>query len=170
MQLRPARPDDAPALAEFGRASFAAAFGHLYRPEDLAAFEAETYAIAVVAEEIAGDACTHMLAQIDGQLAGYCKMRVPSKLAQHSMAANPIELSQLYTDPARAGQGIGAALIDRAFGLAREGGHDAILLSVWSGNTRAQRFYARHGFVWIADIHFRVGEQLDEEYLFEKRM
>lgn len=170
MQLRPAQADDAPALAEFGRASFAAAFGHLYRPEDLAAFESESYAVAAVAAEIAGGECTHMLAEIDGKLAGYCKMRVPSKLAIHSTAANPIELGQLYTDPARTGQGIGAALMDWALGLARDGEHDAILLSVWSGNTGAQRFYARYGFVKIADIHFKVGEQLDEEYLFEKRM
>ncbi|QKG70541.1 GNAT family N-acetyltransferase [Erythrobacter mangrovi] len=170
MQLRPAQPADAPTLAEFGRASFAAAFGHLYRPADLAAFEAETYAVETVAAEIAGSEYSHMLAESDGRLAGYCKMRVPSKLAVHSAASNPIELVQLYADPARTGQGIGAALMDWALGLAHDGGHDAILLSVWSGNTGAQRFYARYDFTKIADIHFRVGEQLDEEYLFEKRM
>ena len=34
--LRPATPADAEALAALGRDSFVAAFGHLYRPEDLA--------------------------------------------------------------------------------------------------------------------------------------
>lgn len=170
MILRPATPDDAPALAEFGRASFSSAFGHLYRPEDLASFEAETHAAATVAGEIAGSECTHCLAEIDGNLAGYCKMRSPSKLAGHSAAAKPIELVQIYTDPARTGQGIGAALMDWAIDLAHKGGHDAVLLSVWSGNTAAQRFYRRYGFAKIADIQFKVGEQLDEEYLFEKRM
>jgi ribosomal protein S18 acetylase RimI-like enzyme len=170
MQLRPATPDDAPALAEFGRMSFSSAFGHLYRPEDLASFEAETHAVDSVAGEIVGTECTHCLAEFDGELAGYCKMRSPSKLAGHSTASDPIELSQIYTDPSRTGQGIGAALMDWAIDLAREGGHDAILLSVWSGNTAAQRFYERYGFAKIADIHFKVGEQLDEEYLFEKRI
>jgi GNAT superfamily N-acetyltransferase len=170
MILRPATLDDAPALANFGRASFVAAFGHLYRPADLATFAAETYAVEAVAAEIAGRECTHRLAEIDGSLVGYCKMRLPSKLADHSTARNPIELAQIYTDPARTGQGIGAALIDWALDVARAGGHDAIQLSVWSGNVGAHRFYARYGFAKIADIHFRVGEQLDEEYLFEKRM
>lgn len=41
LSLRPATAADAPALAELGRDSFTAAFGHLYRPEDLAAFLAE---------------------------------------------------------------------------------------------------------------------------------
>lgn len=170
MHLRPATPDDAPALAQFGRTSFAAAFGHLYRPEDLAAFAAETYAVGAVLEEIIGSECTHMLAESEGRLTGYCKLRFPSKLARYSEATNPLELGQIYTDPARTGEGIGAALMDWAIGLARYRGHDAILLSVWSGNTGAHRFYARFGFGKIADIHFKVGEQLDEEYLFEKRL
>ena len=47
---------------------------------------------------------------------------------------------------------------------------DAIQLSVWSGNTGAQRFYARYGFEKIADIHFMVGKHRDDEYLLEKRL
>lgn len=60
--------------------------------------------------------------------------------------------------------------MDWALAEARAGAHDAVLLSVWSGNHGAQRFYARYGFGKTADIHFRVGAQLDEEYLFEKRL
>ena len=41
-------------------------------------------------------------------------------------------------------------------------------LSVWSGNDGAQRFYARHGFAKVADVTFRVGEQIDEEFLFAR--
>ena len=74
------------------------------------------------------------------------------------------------TDPARTGQGIGAALMDWAMEEAAAGGHDSILLSVYSGNHGAQRFYERYGFSKIADITFRVGEQIDDEYLFEKRL
>ena len=47
---------------------------------------------------------------------------------------------------------------------------DAIQLSVWSGNTDAQRFYARYGFAKAADIEFWVGEQCDEEFLFALRL
>ncbi|WP_324828535.1 GNAT family N-acetyltransferase [Qipengyuania zhejiangensis] len=170
MILRPAYLADAATLAAFGGQSFTAAFGHLYSASDLAAFIEEVYSPASVAEEIAGDDCIHQLAMDGEALAGYCKMRRPSKLAAHSDASNPIELGQLYTAPGRTGQGIGAALMDWAIDVARAGGHDAILLSVWSGNTGAQRFYERYGFAKIADIHFKVGEQLDEEFLFEMKM
>lgn len=171
MQLRPATLADVPALAALGRDSFVAAFGHLYRPEDLAAFLAEVHDEAVVAAEVAGSECRHMLAvEADGTLLAYCKLRHPSKLAEHSDARDALELGQLYCAAGTTGRGIGAALIDWALGEAAAGGHDAMLLSVYSGNTGAQRFYARYGFAKIADITFRVGEQLDAEYLLEKRL
>ena len=169
MDLRPATLDDVPALAALGRASFTDAFGHLYRSEDIAAFLLETHDEAVVASEVAGDACRHRIAVAkDGTLLGYCKLRFPGKLAKHSDAADPLELSQLYCSSTAAGQGVGAALMDWAIAEGLTGGHDAVQLSVYSGNQGAQRFYARYGFTKIADIHFRVGDQLDDEYLFEK--
>lgn len=167
MLFRPATPDDAQELADFGRHSFAAAFAHLYRAEDLATFNAQVYTRDAVAQEIAGAECTHRIAENDGRIAGYCKLRYPSKLACHSAAADPLELGQLYTDPALTGRGIGAALMDWALDVARSGGHDAVLLSVWSGNYGAQRFYERYGFAKIADIDFHVGQQVDEEFLYQ---
>lgn len=172
LTLRPARPEDAPALARLGRESFVAAFGHLYRPEDLAAFLEQAYSEPAVADEIADPAIVHRLAQDagGGPLAGYCKLRHPSGYADYSDAANPIALGQLYTDPARTGAGIGAALMEWALAEARARGCDAVQLSVWAENHRAQRFYQRYGFVKIAAIDFWVGSHRDDELLYELRL
>lgn len=172
MLLRPATPEDAPALAALGRESFCAAFAHLYRPEDLATFLEQTYSERVVAAEIADPAITHCLAADaeEDPLTGFCKLRQPSWYADHSDARDPIALGQLYCDPARTGEGIGAALMNWALGEARARGCDAIQLSVWSENRRAQAFYHRYGFAKIADIDFWVGSHRDEEYLFELRL
>ena len=104
-----------------------------------------------MAEEIADDHCIHQLAFDEDALIGYCKMRYPSWYTEHSDAADPIALGQLYTDPDRIGEGIGAALMEWALAEARQRGHDAVQLSVYSENYGAQRFYARYGFVKIAD-------------------
>ena len=170
MILRPATIDDAPALARLGAESFTAAFGHLYRSEDLAAFLAEVHDPAAVAGEIAGEECTHRLVEHEGELVAFCKLRYPSHYADKSDAQNPLELGQLYALPQHTGHGIGAKLMDWALGVAREGGHDAVLLSVYSENFGAQRFYQRYGFAKIADITFRVGEHLDPEFLYELRL
>ena len=169
MQLRPATLEDVPALVALGQESFTAAFGHLYDPADLAAFLAEVHDPAAVAGEIAGPECRHRLAVAeDGSLLGYAKLRHPSKLAGHSRAADPLELSQLYCAGNATGQGVGAALMEWALEQATLGGHDAIHLSVYSENYGAHRFYERYGFAKTADTTFKVGEQLDAEFLFER--
>ncbi len=170
ISFAPASAGDAAVLSKLGRDSFCAAFAHLYDPADLSAFLGEVYSQAAVAEEIASKECTHRLAWDEASLVGYCKLRVPSWYAQYSDAQNPIALGQLYTDPDRTGEGIGAALMEWALQEARAGGHDAMQLSVWSENFGAQRFYARYGFVKIADIDFWVGNHRDDEFLYELRL
>lgn len=169
MELRPATLDDVPALAALGRESFTHAFGHLYRPEDLASFLAEAHDGQLISREIAGEECRHRLAVgADGGLVGFIKLRHPSKFADLSAASNPIELAQLYCAGNATGKGVGAALMTWALGEAEAGGHDAIHLSVYSENFGAQRFYERHGFAHTVDTTFKVGEQIDREFVYEK--
>ncbi|MGB3377601.1 MAG: GNAT family N-acetyltransferase [Allopontixanthobacter sediminis] len=170
MILRPATPEDVPALAALGRDSFCAAFEGLYRPEDLAIFLEQAYSEPAVAAEVAAPEYIHQLAEDAGGLTGFCKLRQPSWYAQHSDARNPIALGQLYTAPDKTGLGIGAALMEWALAEARARGCDAVQLSVYSENFGGQRFYQRYGFSKIADIGFWVGEQRDAEFLYELRL
>lgn len=172
MILRPAIPEDAEALACLGRDSFVAKFGHLYSAEDLDSFLLDAYAPQVVANEIADPAIAHRLAEDSSGagLTGFAKVKLPSPHADQSDAAKPLALAQLYTDPARTGEGIGAALLDWTLAHARDLGCDAVQLSVFSENSGAQRFYARYGFVKIAEIHFWVGDTRDDEFLYELRL
>lgn len=168
MELRLARPADAATLAELGARSFEAKFGHLYHPEDLAAFLGESHGEAKVTREIADPQMQVMLAVEGERLLGFCKLALACGWPEHARGSRAIELKQLYTDPAATGQGIGARLMDWALGEARRSGADEIQLSVWSGNLGAQKFYERYGFEKVADIHFMVGQQRDEEFLFSR--
>ena len=170
--LRDATPDDAPALAALGRESFCHAFEHLYHPQDLQPFLSEVYSPEAVAVEIADPGIRHQLTvdAPNAPISAFIKVKFDSPYAQHSDAQNPLCLGQLYTDPARTGQGLGAALMDWCIALARSRGCDAVQLSVYSDNPGAQRFYQRFGFAKIADIDFWVGAQRDHEYLYELRI
>ena len=166
--LRPALPADATALAALGRDSFVAKFGAMYRPADLAAFLAQMHADAVVALAIVNPQVRYCLAERDGALAGYCKLELACGWPEHARGDHAIELKQLYTAPGATGGGIGGALMDWALAEADALGADEIQLSVWSGNSDAQRFYRRYGFAHVADTHFWVGEQRDDEFLFAR--
>lgn len=172
MIIRPASPADARSLAKLGRESFCAAFEHLYDARDLTVFLQQVYSENVVRAEIADPAMIHRLTQdiAGGPFTGFIKLRDPSPFADHSDAAAPLCLGQLYCDPARTGQGIGTALMEWALAEARTRRCDAIQLSVYCDNVRAQRFYQRYGFSKIGDIGFWVGEQRDDEYLYELRL
>ena len=163
---RPATPADVPALAALGRDSFVAKFGTLYRPDDLAGFLEETHSEAAVAAQLADPDRRYCLAEREGRLVGYCKLALTPSFPEHAQGQRPIELKQLYTAPEATGGGIGGVLMEWAIATAREHDADEIQLSVWSRNFSGQRFYARYGFTKVADVFFKVGKQLDEEFLF----
>jgi ribosomal protein S18 acetylase RimI-like enzyme len=167
VRLRPGAPADAAALGVLATDAFVAAFGHLYRAEDLAAFLAEHRTTEVYRHALADPRTRVALAEADGRLAGYVMIHWPSEFASESDASRPLALHQLYCAPGMTGLGVGAALMEWALGEARALGCDAVQLSVWSENRAAQRFYARYGFRKIADIGFMVGTQRDEEFLLE---
>lgn len=170
MDLRPATAADAVALAELGAHSFTEKFGHLYRPEDLASFLAESHSAEKAAKEIADPAMRVMLAEREGGLLGYCKLVMACGWPEYARGRTVIELKQLYTDPEATGRGVGARLMDWALDEARGFGADEIQLSVYSENLGAQKFYRRYRFEKVADIHFMVGEQRDEEFLFARML
>jgi len=169
MILRPATPDDAAALSRLATDSFVAAFGHLYRPEDLQAFLDEYRSVERYRADLASPVKRVQLAEVDGALAAYCLIVLghPFEERPEPRPLRPVFVSQLYCAPEMAGRGLGAALMDWAIAEARDWGADALQLSVFSENFGAQRFYQRYGFRHVADIDFWVGGHRDDEFLYE---
>jgi ribosomal protein S18 acetylase RimI-like enzyme len=170
--LRPATAADVPALATLARDSFVAAFGELYRPEDLALFLGEWRTEKAYRDALAEPAKRVQLALLDGEPAAYAFIVLGDGMAERPepRPERPVFLSQLYCAAHATGRGLGAALIEWAIGEARAWGADALQLSVFSENCGAQRFYQRYGFRKVADIDFWVGNQRDDEFLYELQL
>jgi len=166
MISRPATAADVPALSDLSTDSFVAKFGYLYQPEDLAGFLEETHSPHAVAASLDDPKLLCQVAEEDGALAGYCRLRLACGWPEHARGLCVVELKQLYTAASATGRGIGAALMDWALAEARARAADEMQISVWSENHGAQKFYARYGFEKLADITFRVGKQLDHEFLY----
>lgn len=168
--LRAPGAADVPALSVLSIASFVHKFGSLYRPQDLMPFLLETYAPEALAREIVAPGRAYRVAEQGGTLVGWCKIGLDCAFPEHARGQRVMELKQLYTAPNATGAGIGAALMNWAMAEFAARGADEVQLSVWSQNPGAQRFYARYGFARIADVHFHVGEQRDEEFLFARML
>ena len=161
---------EAAALADLGRNSFVETFGHLYRPEDLSAFLEDTYAREGVAAQIGSPRYIFRVAEDDGQLVGYCKLGLDVSLDYDPGEKTVVELKQLYLMATHQGVGVAQALMDWAIAEAEVRKADEIILSVWAENARAQRFYHKYGFEWIADTYFMVGSHRDDEFLYRRTM
>lgn len=170
IQYRPATPEDAPALSELGRTSFIDAFGHLYSDDNLNRFLEQAYSRSAVEAELANSARLFRVAERDGSMIGFCKIGFDVTLDHDSQGRKVMELKQLYLRGSETGSGLGATLMDWALEEARARAFDDVILSVWSQNFGAQRFYARYGFEKIGDTIFMVGDHRDEEHLMGLRL
>jgi ribosomal protein S18 acetylase RimI-like enzyme len=154
--IRRALPTDAAALAEFAARTFADAFGAHNTPENMALYLAKTYGASQQAGEIANPAMTTILAECEGQLAGYAQLRqgpVPESVTGNS----PIELLRFYVDRPWHGRGVARALLEAVDDEAMRLGAAVLWLAVWERNERAKAFYQKCGFVDVGSKAFVLG-------------
>jgi GNAT superfamily N-acetyltransferase len=155
---RNAAPADAERLAELGRATFVETFGHLYSPENLAAF-LQSHDPGRWRAELSDPAFAVRLAEEDGRAAAYAKLAPPSLPFETDRRA--IELRQFYVLSPWHGRGLSTALMQWALAEARRRGAEELYLSVFVDNHRARRFYARYGFEQVGTYDFMVGTHAD---------
>lgn len=162
LDYRDAGPADAAALAALGSRSFAETFGHLYKPEDLAAF-LSSHSEEKWAAELADPRFAIRLVEAGGEAVAYAKLAPPS--LPFEPRAPCIELRQFYVLGPWHGQGVSQALMVWALGEARARGAKEMYLSVFVDNHRARRFYERYGFEFVQTYAFVVGNHADEDHI-----
>jgi diamine N-acetyltransferase len=171
ISYRTPKPCEAAALADLARTTFCDTFAHLYTPDDLALFLDAHKTEAVFARTLSDGRHIFRVAEQDGRMVGYCKLGLDATLLDLPPGwEGGIELKELYLAQGAQGAGVGPALMDWALAEARAARAPVIILSVWSENFRAQRFYERYGFSHIADTYFMVGTHRDDEFLFGLRL
>lgn len=159
---RNAGPADAGLLSDLGVRTFTETFGHLYSPENLAAFLANHEEEKWRAE--LGDPAYAVRIAEEGEVpAGYAKIAPP--VVPFEVTAPTVELRQLYVLKPWHGAGVAQALMEWALAEARSRRAEQVLLSVFVDNHRARRFYARFGFEQVGTYHFMVGSHADDELI-----
>ncbi len=167
--LRPARPQDAPALARLARETFhetfVEGFAIPYPEMDLAAFYATAYATEAALAWI-GDPTGQVLVLEEPEgLVGFMQAG-DNTLPAPGARAGDGELKKLYVKKSRQGRGLGVRLMDRALSFL---GPRRVFIGVWSGNHPALGFYGRHGFHPVGGYGFHVGSWVDQEVILSSR-
>ncbi len=166
LRIRFADAVDAETLAEIGRKSFYDAFAKDNTPEDMAAYLAEAFSVEQVTKEIADAKNLFLIVEIDGQPAGYAKLRV-NEAPPAVTGKKPIEIERFYILQNWHGRGSAQSLMQRCLEEAKQHGHQTIFLGVWEHNQRAIAFYHKCGFVKVGEHPFLLGSDLQTDWLMQ---
>jgi GNAT superfamily N-acetyltransferase len=170
--IRPARADDAPALAALGRATFIdtfiEGFGIPYPPEDLAQYLEATFSVAVTRKKLLDPQEAWWVAERDGELIAFANTG-PNTLPHPEGRPGHAELRRLYVSKHAQGTGLGTKLLKVALEWMEAHTDGPLWIGVWSGNLKAQKLYAAYGFEKSGEYKYPVGSWLDDEFILRRR-
>jgi ribosomal protein S18 acetylase RimI-like enzyme len=150
---------DLPELADVAARTFPLACPPAVTPENIAAFIDENLSEDRFREYLADSDRVVLAAREDGRIVGYVMM------IRDDSDGVDVELSKMYVLPDSHGAGVSAALMTAALTSASELGATSVWLGVNQKNQRAQRFYAKHGFVVNGTRTFRLGAGIENDYV-----
>jgi len=170
--IRRAVPSDALALATFAAAAFADTFAAENTPEDMATYVVEAFGEAQQRAELADPSNIVLLAERDGEVAGYAMLHDGAAPAAAIGVDNghAIEIARLYAGRRWIGTGIGAALMQHCLDVATSREREWIWLGVWERNLRAIAFYARWGFRDVGSQCFQLGADRQTDRIMARRV
>jgi ribosomal protein S18 acetylase RimI-like enzyme len=158
------------ALRAMARACFADTFSRFYDPQPFAHFLDEVYGDAGhMARDLLDPDIEWFAAATGEAIIGYAKLR-PLAAPAPRPRANALELQQIYVLREWHGRGIAERLMGWALDRSRALGAPELYLTVFDHNERAKRFYARHGFVEVGRCTFRLGDRIDDDRIWRKRL
>jgi ribosomal protein S18 acetylase RimI-like enzyme len=174
VEITAAADADVPELADVAARTFPLACPPSSAPADIAAFIAENLT-AERFREYLGDADRMVLtARSDGRMSGYAMLIrgiADDADVQRAVTLRPaVELSKMYVLPDDHGAGVSAALMTAALDAARALDAACVWLGVNQKNERAQRFYAKQGFTRAGTKTFRLGSDIENDYVLVRAL
>lgn len=169
MRVEEPGPPDLTELAAVAATTFPLACPPGVSTENVAAF---------IAANLSADAFTGYLRDPDRvvliardrtRILGYAMLirGVPDDAdVQQAVPLRPaVEISKMYTLPDVHGAGVSAALMTESLQRSAQLGAACVWLGVNQENQRAQRFYAKFGFVVGGTKTFRLGDSVESDYV-----
>lgn len=168
LNIRPLGPEDAPALALVGQATFLETYATVLPAADIQAHCVHEHGEARYAGWLARPGYDFWGAEVAGLggLVGYVMLCGPDL----PVATGPgdLEIKRIYLLSKFQGGGVGARLMGAAMEAARTRGAGRLWLGVYGENASAISFYARQGFTRAGDRKFQVGANTYDDWVLAR--
>jgi ribosomal protein S18 acetylase RimI-like enzyme len=165
--VRRADPSDAPWLAALAERTFRETYAAHNTPEDMEHYVAGHFGPDRQANELRDPATTTLIAEANGQPAGYVQLGCGPAPVSVS-GPDPMEVVRFYVDRPWHGRGVAQELMAAAAAAARAAGARTLWLGVWERNDRAIAFYRKCGFHDAGTQVFVLGRDRQRDLVLER--
>jgi ribosomal protein S18 acetylase RimI-like enzyme len=169
MEIRPATPDDAAAIAAVGRETWHDTYDGIMGREAVEERVAEWYDPGTVRGYFADEAFRAYVAETADGVVGYAYSRRGQDVNADDPGTGVWHLPAVYVHPDAQGDGIGAALVGRVEADARDADAGVVRLVVLAANEAARGFYEARGYERI-DEREEPTVPDTRELVYEKRL
>lgn len=142
--------DDLPEVRKITLTTWLATYASFIPERDLREYFDLHYTLEALTTLFKSKSVDGCVAHRDRQAVGYAKMNDDTKEGR-------FYVTSLYVLPEFQGQGIGTRILDTAESYAVARGRDRIWLGVMVQNAESLRWYERHGFTFIEEAPFTMG-------------
>jgi len=171
--IRPARPDDAAPLSALGTRTFIDTFvaedgfAIPYPADDLAGYLQASFGVEATARKLTEAGAAWWVAERAGELLAFANAG-PNGLPHPDALPSNMELRRLYVGKAAQGLGLGTKLLTLSLDWMEANTDGPLWIGVWSGNLKAQKLYAAHGFEKAGEYQYPVGAWRDHEFILRR--
>lgn len=169
VKIRLATAADANLLAALGAATMYETYFETDDPQDMSKYIVDNFNPDAMKSELEDTNNVFFLAEINGKFVGYAKLRMGQPV-DAVKDKNALELHRLYVLEKMTRHGIGEILMRKCLDEAKRKGYEALWLSVFDLNVRAQKFYEKLGFAQIGETDFFYDEKAFNCFVLVKKV
>lgn len=167
--IRPCSEDDLAALQAIAYETYDQTFRAMNTAETMEAYLAEAFNTEKLLSELKNPDSAFYFLQVDQAVVGYLKL---NEAAAQSDLHDPdgLEIERIYVRQQHQGSGYGRELLEFALEIARSRKKKFAWLGVWEQNSAAIAFYEKLGFLQAGVHTFRMGDELQSDYIMKKAL
>lgn len=167
ISIRKIQLEEAAEFAKFSAALFEETFADANSAEDMKLYLDESFAIDKIRKELNDSNASSFYALKNWMPIGCMKLVLNDASFTGKKSA---EISRLYVSKVYHNQKVGASLMQFAIDFALKNQAEKLWLGVWEHNQKAINFYQNWGFVKTGTLQFKLGNDLQQDWLMEKTL
>jgi ribosomal protein S18 acetylase RimI-like enzyme len=154
-------------LANISVTTFRAAFEDQNDPKDFKVYLEQAFSKKQLLDELKNPDTSFYFTLINDKLVGYLKINTQNAQSEFQELEG-MELERIYVKMPYQGKGIGLKMLFFVESMAKEEHKAYLWLGVWEHNSKAIRFYERHGFSKFGTHPYFIGKDQQTDWLLKK--